>query len=192
MITQRNDPTDPSSDILISRARHLDPDALAQIHDLYYKEIYAYTRFRLDDEMLVEDITAEVFLRLIDALKRKRGPHTNLRGWLYGTASNLVVDHFRRIYRRKEMDIDDHVYEIHSDTHLPEEELEKRKIQNDVRQALKKLTSEQQHVIALRFSSGYSLEQTAQLLEKNVNAVKALQFRALASLRRNLIEENRP
>jgi RNA polymerase sigma-70 factor (ECF subfamily) len=57
-----------------------------------------------------------------------------------------------------------------------------------VRMAYAQLTSEQQHVLALRFGQGYSIEETAVYLKKNVNAVKALQFRALASLQRQIRE----
>ena len=58
--------------------------------------------------------------------------------------------------------------------------------QADVRRALHRLTPEQQHVLSLRFGSELSLEETAQLMERSVNAIKALQFRALAGLRREL------
>jgi DNA-directed RNA polymerase specialized sigma24 family protein len=50
------------------------------------------------------------------------------------------------------------------------------------------LTTEQQNVLALRFGDGYSLEETAAAMRKNVNAIKALQFRALASLQRYIGE----
>ena len=56
----------------------------------------------------------------------------------------------------------------------------------EVRAALEKLTSEQQHVIALRFSEEYSLEETAELMDKSVGAIKTLQFRALTALRQML------
>jgi RNA polymerase sigma-70 factor, ECF subfamily len=49
-----------------------------------------------------------------------------------------------------------------------------------------RLTDEQQHVLALRFGQGYSLEETAKVMKKNVNAVKALQFRALTNLQRQV------
>jgi RNA polymerase sigma-70 factor (ECF subfamily) len=57
-----------------------------------------------------------------------------------------------------------------------------------VQSAYAQLTSEQQHVLALRFGMGYSLEQTATVMKKNVNAVKALQFRALSALQRQIGE----
>jgi RNA polymerase sigma-70 factor (ECF subfamily) len=58
-----------------------------------------------------------------------------------------------------------------------------------VQSALSRLTDEQQHVLALRFGGGFSLEETAGLMGKNANAIKALQFRALAALRRALGEK---
>jgi len=94
---------------ILERVQRLEPAALAQIHDQYYPEIYRYVRYRLDDEQLCEDLTAEVFLRLLKALHKNRGPNRNLRGWLFGTASNLVNDHLRSRYARKvvSLEIDD-------------------------------------------------------------------------------------
>ena len=63
-------------------------------------------------------------------------------------------------------------------------EVDLREQNRSFQMAYSQLTSEQQHVLALRFGQGYSLEETATYLKKKVNAVKALQFRALASLQR--------
>ena len=56
--------------------------------------------------------------------------------------------------------------------------------------AFARLTSEQQDVLALRFGQGYSIEETAAHLKKNANDVKALHFRALASLQRYIGDMN--
>ena len=68
------------------------------------------------------------------------------------------------------------------------DEIDRRQQTNSVRQAYAQLTSEQQNVLALRFGDGYSLEETATVMQKKVNAVKALQFRALAALQRQIGE----
>jgi RNA polymerase sigma-70 factor (ECF subfamily) len=57
-----------------------------------------------------------------------------------------------------------------------------------VQLAYAQLSPEQQHVLALRFGLGFSLEETADHLKKNANAIKALQFRALAALQRQIGE----
>ena len=69
-------------------------------------------------------------------------------------------------------------------------EMELREQNRAVQAAYTQLTSEQQDVLALRFGQGYSLEETARYMKKKVNAVKALQFRALASLQRMTGEVN--
>ena len=172
-----------SEDTLI-QARRMDSAALARIHDRHYPEIYRYVRFRLEDEHVAEDITAEVFVRLIDALHKQRGPDLNLRGWLFGTASNLVNDHLRSRYAKKEERLDE-TFQMSPDAQ-PDKKFEETWRQEQVRKALGQLTAEQQHVLSLRFTEDRSLEETAEIIGKSITAVKALQFRAVAALRRML------
>ena len=68
------------------------------------------------------------------------------------------------------------------------DEVDRRHQADSVRQAYAQLTPEQQNVLALRFGDGCSLEETAAVMQKKVNAVKALQFRALAALQRHIGE----
>ena len=65
---------------------------------------------------------------------------------------------------------------------------DRRQQAESIRSAYAQLTADQQDVLALRFGDGYSLEETAQAMQKNVNAVKALQFRALTALQRHIGE----
>ncbi|MEJ2597693.1 MAG: sigma-70 family RNA polymerase sigma factor [Anaerolineales bacterium] len=176
-------------DDTLKRARNLDADALAQIHDQYYPVIYRYVRYRLDNEQVCEDITSEVFLRLLDALHQKRGPNQSLRGWLFGTASNLVNDHLRRYYARPVEELKEYSENMqYADPHSPEQFMDDSFQRQEVKRALQQLTNEQQHVLALRFAEQRSLDETAKIIGKSVSAIKALQFRALASLRRRLGE----
>ena len=71
---------------------------------------------------------------------------------------------------------------------LPPESMEGRESRQTLRQALASLTPDQQNVLALRFGQGLSLDETALLMRKKPNAVKQLQFRALAGLHRALAE----
>jgi len=175
------------TDDQLLRAQRLDTSTLAEIHDLYYPQVYRYVRYRLDDEQVYEDITSEVFLRLLDALHKKHGPAQNLRAWLFGTASNQVNDHLRARYTRKIDVIDGDGFDPAGGIH-PGDLFDEEWMQQQVVVALQELTPEQQHVLALRFSDERSLDETANILGKSVAAVKALQFRAIASLRR-LLEE---
>ena len=172
-----------SSETILARARQLDPQILAGIHDQFYPVVYRYVRYRLDDDQICEDIAAEVFLRLLNALHQKRGPSQNLQGWLLGTASHLVNDHLRNRYVRKFNSLEDQVL---VSSHSTEQAVDEAWQDREIRIAMVQLTDEQQHVLALRFSEDRSLEETAKLMGKTIGAVKTLQFRALASLRRIL------
>ncbi len=159
----------------------LDEQALISIHNRYYPEVYRYAQYRLGDASYAEDIASEVFVRLIEALKSGKGPRTTLRGWLMGTAANLINDHYRRSYAHTDETLSEEIHSNGGDpAHLSDQEERLRA----VRKALAQLTTEQQHVLTLRFGNDYSLDETAAILGKNANSVKALQFRAIASLRR--------
>jgi RNA polymerase sigma-70 factor (ECF subfamily) len=180
--TRRLSLMDP--DNLLDRAHQLDEDALAELHELFYPVVYRFVRFRLEDEQLVEDITSEVFLRLLDALSQERKNVRDLRGWLLGTASNLVYDHLRRKYRHPMEELDQHE-DLPDELH-PEVIVESDMANQVIRECVKELTEDQQKVLSLRFSQGMSVGETARIVHKSVNAVKVLQYRALSTLRRML------
>jgi len=163
----------------------LDRQTMGAIYNQYFSEVYRYVRYRINDDSGAEDIASEVFVRLLEAVQKKQGPQTNLKGWLIATASNAVNDRLRRQYRRPT--------ETLLETMLDEDanvqaQVDLREQTRAFRLAFDKLTSEQQHVLALRFGLGYSLEETAESLSKKSNTVKGLQFRALATLQRHMGE----
>ena len=165
--------------------RDLDQQVIGAVYDQYFSEVYRYVLYRLGDPSLAEDIASDVFVRLLEAAQSKRAPETNIKGWLIGTASHIVMDHMRKKYRRPEEEISDSLPDL---TPGPATEVDQREQNRIVNNAYSQLTPEQQHVLALRFGQGYSLEETANYMNKNVNAVKALQFRALAALQREVGE----
>lgn len=166
--------------------KNLDSQVIGAVYDRYFADVYRFVFYRLNDEKAAEDISSDTFVRLLEAVKKRRGPRTNLKGWLLSTASHAVTDLLRQSYR--------HPTEVLSDM-IPNgavasltEEVDRREMVHSLQQAYIRLTAEQQNVLALRFGDGYSLEETASVMQKNLNAVKALQFRALAALQRNIGE----
>ncbi len=171
---------------LLAGARQLDPGALARIHDCFYGLIYRYAHYRTGDAQVAEDAAGEVFVRLLDALQNGKAPGQSLRGWLFGTASNVVNDHFRHHYRIQNDDLEAHTALPATAETDPEHRLQTRLIHEQLRANLSRLTAEQQHVITLRFGQGLSHREVAQLIGKSEGAVKLLQLRALRALRRLL------
>jgi RNA polymerase sigma-70 factor (ECF subfamily) len=165
--------------------QRLDSQTIGAIYDQYFSDVYRYVRYRINDDAIAEDIASDIFVRLLEASQKRQGPQSSLKGWLIATASHAVNDQLRRQYRRPVEALSDSLADRGASVHS---EVDSREQNQMVQSAYARLTSEQQDVLALRFGQGYSLEETAAHLNKNINAVKALQFRALASLQRQIGE----
>lgn len=173
--------------LLLARARRLEPEALAEVHQHYYAAIFRYITFRVSDRMAAEDLTSEVFTRFLSALRDKHAPQNTLRGWLFGVAARVVVDYYRHKGRTDEMPLSD--VELDSQGDSLEEVIEKRLSVESMQVALQELTPEQQQVLSLRFGSGLRIREVAELLGKSEGAVKQLQLRAIAALTQQLALE---
>lgn len=165
--------------------RKLDPQSVGAIYDQYFSEVYRYVRYRINDDAIAEDIASDVFVRLLEATQKGQGPQSSLKGWLIATASNTVNDHLRRRYRRPTEPLSEAMADAEPSVHA---QIDVREQNRAVQEAYAQLTTEQQHVLALRFGLGFSLEETAMQMKKKANAIKALQFRALAALQRQMGE----
>jgi len=170
---------------LLRAASQLNTQALAEIYDTYSPGIYRYGMRLLGDVTLAEDCVAETFTRFLKSLQERRGPRDNLQAYLYRIAHNWIVDHYRKDGNTVELnDV------IRSEADVPEEEATKRIRQQQVRQAIRHLTSDQQQVILLKYLEDWSNEEVARLMKKPVGAVKSIQHRALRSLYKLLAEKS--
>jgi len=169
---------------LLERILKHDQQDLAEVHDQYFDRIYRYLSYRLGEPEAAADLTGEVFLALIKALKTGKPPKTSLSGWLYGVARNLAADYIKEQTRTIPL-----MEDLVADEPSLTDQVQLAALGPVLRKALLKLTEEQQHVIALRFGQELSLAETAQLMDKTVGAVKALQHRALNSLARFMPQE---
>jgi RNA polymerase sigma-70 factor (ECF subfamily) len=174
---------------LLERVRRLDPAALEEVHDTFYPAIFRYISYRVGDLQTAEDLTSEVFTRLLSAVRDRSAPKNTLKGWLYGVASRVVADHHRKSYRIQQVELSQ---AIESSTPGPAEAVSNKQNLEALHVAMKELTQDQQEVIALRFGYEMPIREVAQLMGKSEGAIKQLQARAVASLSRILaIRSNR-
>lgn len=167
-------------DLWRERAGRGDAAALGQIYDAYAIRIFKYLYRRLGSIPLAEDLTADVFVRLVETAGTPSFCRGSLAPWLYRLAHNRLVDHYRR---RHELPFPDDPDSIG----MPAVESADTRVHGgELRVALRQLTSDQQQVIVLKFAEGLSNAEIAAALDKPEGAVKSLQHRALASLRRLL------
>lgn len=170
----------------VEALRSLDPRALAEVYERYSPLIYRFAVRQLGDVDQAEDCVAETFSRLLKALSDGWGPRDHVRAYLYRTAHNWITD----LYRRQPPD----PLELREDSAWTEgidDEAEADIQRHQVRGALGRLTAEQRAVIMLRFFEGCEIEEVAEIIKKPAGAIKALQFRAVAALRRLLAENEK-
>lgn len=173
--------TDQAS--LLEQARKRDPEALGQIYDTYAAKIYAYIYRHVGDPHRAEDLTSGVFIKMLEALERDRFARDALQSWLYRIAHNIIVDDIRKRERRP-------TSALHEGLALPPETNPDYVVGQQIEgeellQAIDQLNEVQRSVIILRFGEGMTAPQVAAILDKTEEAVRALQRRGLANLRRH-------
>jgi RNA polymerase sigma-70 factor (ECF subfamily) len=165
----------------LTRARNGDKAALAAIYQSYFEPVYQFVRLRVGSQQLAEDLTADVFIRLVRSLQGDNPPHTSLRGWIFRVARHVIYDHYGQ---QPELPSDTlEQWLISEDNTDPEVQAIRTMEVERLRHALRMLAPAQQEVLLLRFDQQLSLKETADIMDKNVNAIKALQFRAVNTLR---------
>lgn len=175
-------------DLLLEQARRCDPQALVDIYDQYAESVYRYLYRLVGDSWTAEDLTSEVFARLLRSLHKGRGPRTNLPGWLYRVAHNLAMDWFRAQSHGTTLELNE---EVASGGESPLGRLELGEQRGRLVEALQKLTPGQQQVILLRFGEGLQIKKVGQIMGKTEGAIKILQFRAVKRLRHLLQQEDK-
>ncbi len=177
----RNEP--PDWQAVLDQALRAEPAALGVIYDQYVDRIYSYIYHRVGQPDVAEDLTGQVFMRMLEAVQTGRGWRSSFSGWLYRIAHNLVIDHYRRRKRATFVDLED-AAPVQAQTGDPVRSSETQFERERLRSALAKLTDEQAQVISLRFLEDLSIAEVAEMLDKAEGAVKALQYRAVLALRR--------
>ena len=173
-------------DALIRRAQALDPGALAELYDRHFDGIYRYVFTRLHHQADAEDLTEQVFLKMVDSIQRYRPRGVAFSSWLYRIAHNLLVDRYRRA-GREAVELTDKVRDPrpHADPAVLMQNSEERR---QLLVAVERLTPEQQQVITMRFIDNLDVDEIARMMRRRPGAIHSMQHRALASLYRFLLE----
>ena len=176
----------PNPDI-VARAQQGEAQAIGALYDQHHEALFRYVWARVGERQTAEDLTSDTFLRMLAALPRYRPAQAPFRAWLYRIAHNVVIDHYRQAAHRKTVPLAD--VEQHAAPHAdPAAHIDETLTLERLHRALPQLDGAQGEVVALRFLSGLSLQETAAVLGKTEMAVKALQHRGLLALRQALTE----
>lgn len=169
---------------LLQLARDGDADAFAVLYQENVQTIYRYILHRVSDSQLAEDLTGDVFTKALQGLDSYRDQGKPFAAWLYRIAHARVVDHYRKTDRRPgDSELEDDSIRVEPDMDEP---MVQQEIAQVLQQAMAGLTDDQQQVIILRFIEGHRTDAVARLMNRQPNAIKALQHRALRALAQQL------
>ncbi len=176
-------PPDVAVDALVKGAQDGDAASFAALYEHFYDKILRYVSFKTGNANESEDITEEVFLKMLESIGSFRWQGHPFSSWLFRIAHNLVVDHFRRRGRRKQAPLEEVSGLVGSTSHDIDSRLDVKITLGRVNDAMSELTALQREVISLRFAAELSIAETAEAMGKKENAVKALQHAAIKKLR---------
>ena len=164
---------------VIKRAKSGDSEAIASLYQLHADAIYRYVLYRVPTTSDAEDVTAEVFLKMVEGLPNYQFKGIPFEAWLYRIAAARVADFHRSKYQQPQDELNetlaDHVA-------LPEEQLQQLQEIEGLRQVLSQFSEEEQTLLILRFVERKSHKEVAAILGKTPAAVKAAQHRVLVQL----------
>jgi len=166
---------------LVKKALDGDIEAYGQIYAVYLDRIYRYVFYQIRDEMKAQDITQEVFVKAWHSLRACRGKEHLFNAWLYRIAHNHPIDIIRR--NRREVPLENTVLDAPGDT---VQDAEAASTRQEVLKTVAGLSEPQKQIVLLKFIEGYDNEEIQKITGKRPGAIRAIQMRALKTLRQRL------
>ncbi|MCP5100698.1 MAG: sigma-70 family RNA polymerase sigma factor [Chloroflexi bacterium] len=157
-------------------------DAIGDLYDGHHTQIFRYVWSRVRERPLAEDLTGEIFTRMVTHLPTYQDQQVPFRAWLYRIARNLIVDHFRKEDGRITTPLDT-ATQIPDTQRPPDVIVADQMAVESVQAAMTQIDPQQREVVILRFIVGMSLQEVAETLDKSVAAIKSLQHRGLKACR---------
>lgn len=176
--------------LLLLRLKKKDPEAFAQVYDLYVTPIYRFIYFKVSTRHDAEDLTSEVFLRIWQYVNEVNDPIENLNALLYKTARNLVIDFYRQRSKKgysQDTETLNNVKDNRQQSLLAQIETE-FEVKN-IEKVLRQMKDDYREIIILRFIEELSISEIAKILDKSKGSIRVLLHRAL-KLARQLLNDN--
>ena len=177
--------SETNQDILIRQACS-DRAAFARLYRMHYERVFRYCCRRLFNRHAGEDVTSEVFFRVMRTISTFEGNSNGFHNWLYRIATNAVNDYLKTTKRQAETIRNAAQQNDHGNAFTGEsnEELQKKNLV--VKQAILRLKPKYQTVITLRFFEKMKLVEIAEILGQNPATIRTQLARALSKLRKEL------
>ncbi|MFC0416772.1 sigma-70 family RNA polymerase sigma factor [Cytobacillus solani] len=160
-------------------------ERFAEIYDAYYRRIYKYICYRINNHYAAEEICSHVFEVMIFKYNSFSPDKSKFEVWLFAIARNAVTDYFRSQKKRLTFSLDSI-----SDMFLPKSSPEEIVIREDNHEALfkalAKLSDKERNIIAMKYAAGLKNVEIAELLGVSGSNIGVVLYRCLKKLQKEL------
>ena len=177
-----------ADDAELVRRAQADPQAFGDLYRRYVRRVYNYLYYRTGRVEDAEDLTAQTFVRALNHLPRYSERGLPFAAWLLRIAHNLVANWHRDRSRHRLVSLEVWPVGVRASDD-PEGTVAAQVEAERVRQAVRHLPPERQHLLVLKFVLGLSNAEIAQIMNRTEGAVKALLHRTIVALRQLLAAE---
>lgn len=181
---------DPEADLeLLRRYAAGDARAMDALVDHYAGTIYAFVYRFLPDPAVAEDLTQEVWLKVMRSAGSFEG-RSRFSTWVFRVARNVCLDHLRRQKRRARVSREEGdpfaLEDVQDAAPSPDERASQREQSERVLEAVAGLSEAQREVFLLREEANLSFREIADALDVSRDTVKSRMRYALGHIRRFL------
>jgi RNA polymerase sigma-70 factor (TIGR02952 family) len=167
---------------------NIDAGTFKEIYEAYYKRVYNYISYRINNHHDTGDLVSQVFERVIQKYGAYDPGRSGFEAWLIGIARNAVTDYFRT--QKKNFNVSlDHVLGFITGNSQPEEILVINESNASLVKALAKLSKKERHIVALKYAAELKNTDIAEVMGISDSNVGVILFRSLKKLRRELEKE---
>lgn len=149
----------------------------AKIYEEYSDKIYYYILGKVSDSYAAEDLTSQVFLKMVEKSDTYNAEKSSVSTWIYTIAKNTVIDYYRIHKITSELDEDI------EDAKTAEDEIIEKENLEELANALEQLEQRERTIIVLYYYDGLQLKEISQKLKISYSMTKLLHKRALDKLK---------
>lgn len=159
-----------------------------KIFELYYNRIYNYTFYRVNLQVVAEDLTSQIFEKIILKLNTYINEKSKFEIWMFTIARNTINDYFRKEKRHKIISIDS-ILDLVSKDKGPEELIINKERNNKLMKALDILDAKERNIIAYKFGADLKNIEIAKLLNISESNVGVKLHRIMKKLKNEMEKE---
>ncbi len=174
-----------STTVLRPAVHHISAQEFIILYDELFSRVYTYVRYRCNDLVIADDLTATIFERALVHLDTFRPSIAPFSAWLFGIARNEINKYLRSLSIQKCLAIEEiHDHPAHDPT--PEEALIENENSHELLSAMVKLNEREQDLLALKFASHLTNRQISVITGLSETNVGVIVYRAIHKLRKEL------